>query len=61
MFLKQQERLLINIFELVGGACVDSTGTSFGLMAKVYRDIFPLVHQELDIWKQNQNRFITVN
>lgn len=24
----------------------------FGLMAKVYRDIFPLVHQELDIWKQ---------
>ncbi|CAN2247336.1 hypothetical protein STZ1_10042 [Bacillus subtilis] len=29
MSLKQQERLLINIFELVGGACVDSTGTSF--------------------------------
>lgn len=34
MFLKQQERLLINIFELVGGACVDSTGTSFWIDGK---------------------------
>ena len=24
----------------------------FGLMAKVYREVFPLVHQELDKWKR---------
>ncbi len=27
----------------------------FNLMAKVYREIFPLVHQELNMWREKSD------